>query len=240
MHKKYYCALFALTLNCAAYADNQGFYLKAQLGESFSTNETFKVSDTGYWADRYNDFSNDIGNAFILGAAIGYRFNPLLRADLSYDYRFHFKYDKSFPNADRKRTFNIDNYSVMANLYLDAKGVFPNCNFWRFAPYIGAGVGLAHNTTKDYKVTLISNPSAAPNRIGSYSKDSFAWQLIVGSAIDLTQKFQLDFGYRYVNLGKIWVDTESTTQPYLNPLARLSADNATANELYLGLRYNFF
>lgn len=230
-------ATFAATAN-----SNHGIYVKLHVGESFSANEKFEVSSNGYWADRYNDFSNKIGNVFLLGGGVGYRFNSILRADVTYDYRNTYQYSKEFFNSDRKRKFDIDNYTVMANLYLDAKGLFANSDFGIFNPYIGGGIGMARSTTKNYTVTSMSTAST-PNRIGPYSTNSLAWQLMVGSSVDLTnltKNLQLDFGYRYVNLGKIFVDTASITEPWLNPLARLSVDNAAAHELYVGVRYNFF
>jgi opacity protein-like surface antigen len=211
----------------------QGFYVKGYLGGSFSVNENLQVHGNQGYPDPYNDFSSRIGKTFLWGGGIGYRINSLLRIDLTYDNRSGFKYDKTFTNSDRHRTFTIDNDTYMANLYFDASGI-PKFPSTIFCPYVGFGLGLSYNKTKDYTSAAIS--TSVTNYVSSYTRSSMAWQVMLGSSIDLAQHIQLDLGYRYASLGKIAVGTHSITEPNLT-LSTLSTSHAGANELYLGLRY---
>lgn len=230
--------LLTFTEVIAATCANQdsGFYIKGNAGGSFSQNANFQVHGLGGFPDPNNDFSQKIDNAVVAELGVGYRINTYFRTDLTIAGRWGFNYDKVFSNADRHRTFNIVNTTLMANLYLDFREL-NNSMFGIFNPYLGAGIGGALNRTKDYTTKVISQP--IENHIASNDNTAFSWQFMLGSSVDLTDHFQLDFGYRFVNLGKIQVGTKSTTEPGLK-LAQLETGTLVGtNEIYLGIRYNF-
>ena len=86
-------------------------------------------------------------------------------------------------------------------------------------PYIGAGVGLAHN-----KATLTDD-------IVKYSKSdwSFAWQLAAGLNYAITDNWVADLGYRYTDYGKVNIVKENGI--------KYTTDNIRMHNVTLGLRY---
>ncbi|MEZ6024124.1 MAG: OmpA family protein [Hyphomonadaceae bacterium] len=72
---------------------------------------------------------------------------------------------------------DIDSRAAMLNAYYDFN------RGGRFEPYIGAGVGYA-NYDLDFNA----------------EEDTWAWQLLAGVAIGLTDRLDLDVGYRYFNI----------------------------------------
>ncbi len=219
-----------------------GLYVLGEVGASFSNNENFGVPvNSPDWSRPQDDLSSRIGNSPLLGAGIGYRFNPLFSADLTYTQRYDFNYDRTFIAADRIRKFDLDDKAVLANVYLHANGI-KNHDFGRFDPYIGAGAGIAWNHASDFSSTVISNGDIA-SKTGTafYTNESgFAWQLTAGTGFALSTHCMIDVGYRYLNMGKaqtgVKYDPTATTTRALDPL---SANNLSTQEVYLDLSYHF-
>ena len=112
-------------------------------------------------------------------------------------------------------------------------GYYDLGRFDRFVPYVGAGVGLAYN--KMDEVYFTGNP-ALTNRIEGDSRWSLAWSLMAGVGVQVTERVTLDFGYRYLDMGK----AESGTLDNLgftNPKVRV--DDLAAHEFKIGLRFAF-
>lgn len=221
-----------------------GLYLKAETGYSFSTRTGFSVGNGIGWLNPGDDFSHDIGNSWLWGLGVGYRFTPLLRADISYDKRNNFEYDKTFVTSDRHREFDITDQTLMANLYLDANGI--NCvNFGRFDPYIGAGIGVARNAGTDFTSSMPSTGAilgSPSNTISAYddSINHFAWQFTLGSAISLAKNWDADIGYRYVDIGKV----EAGPKIVVGDPPGFIRDAITSSRIglqdaYIDLRYSF-
>lgn len=234
----------ACGITSIAQADQcSGFYVKAETGYSFSNNADFDVGQGIGWGQPQDDFSNEIGNSWLWGAGLGYRINPLIRTDITYDRRAGFEYSKSFYYADRHRQFDITNQTVMANLYLDANGI--RCvNFGRFNPFIGGGIGYARNTGSDFTSTDISTGFQtvnAANTVSTYSPTNhFAWQFTLGTAFNLCKHLDLDAGYRYVNIGDIQAGPKQLNRDAPNFIrSSISTNNASMQEVYGDLRYSF-
>lgn len=74
------------------------------------------------------------------------------------------------------------------------------------------------------------------NQINGSTSLSFAWSLMAGVGYQISDRSVIDFGYRYLDMGKIASEHGDTGGGY-NP--RVNFDDLTAHEFKLGLRYYF-
>jgi opacity protein-like surface antigen len=122
---------------------------------------------------------------------------------------------------------SIQTYTMMLNVYHDLG------NFNRVVPYLGAGVGVAYHTVDD--VYFTGNPNLV-NRISGDSDLSFAWSLMAGVGYQISERAILDFGYRYIDMGKA-SSGRNDTAGFVNPAVKI--DDIEAHEFKIGLRYHF-
>jgi len=168
-----------------------------------------------------------VGKAFILGGGVGYRFAKDMRGDVTLGYR-GYKLDAS-DGAGTQFKANVTSTTVMANFYYEniaASGPW--------SPYIGAGLGLTQNKFGDLTANdPVSGSADAPGG----TKSGIAWALMAGFGVPLSKERTLDFGYRYIDLGKIettgnLVDSAGNVVPYEGATGKLRA-----HELFVGVRF---
>lgn len=213
-------ALLSLLGGSAAYAADttSPVYLRLDTGGSFSTNVGGNLGNV------------DAGSSAIIGAGLGYRFSPNIRADVTLGYRpgYQVKDNVSVSGVPVKGSGDVDSFDAMANVYYDIG------TYGVFTPYVGAGLGLASNTTGTTEGTI----AGIPVTVSGNTQTSFAWQLGLGTAVDLSSGWALDVGYRYFNAGNFKTGTTVTGPGGSATIAGLSG-TLHANELQVGLRYSF-
>lgn len=131
------------------------------------------------------------------------------------------------PNIDDPMHTSLKTYTLMLNAYYDIG------KFGRFVPYVGAGIGAAYHQLDD--VSFTGNP-ALTNSIHGNNDLAFAWAVMAGVGIQLTDRAILDIGYRYLDAGSI-SSQRSDTAFYVNPAVKL--EDLTSHEIKVGLRYHF-
>ncbi len=141
----------------------------------------------------------------MLSGAIGYRYE-YFRAELEYVWR---KYNREFNKTFYEKSM-LKTYSYMLNGYYD----FMPYNWW--TPYVGAGLGVTKTRYMDRDLTTVS---------ADWSKTKFTWSLGAGLSLKVTNRFNVDAGYRYYDFGK----------PGDNGLKY----KVKAQEIYAGIRYVF-
>ncbi len=225
-----------------AQAQSQGVYWRVDTGYAWAADAELKdknSSSFGYicgasiFAGCFNPPGelSDIGESWIAGVGVGYRFTPRLRADVTFSYRSGFELDDS-DKAPSSYSANITSYNAMVNGYVD----FPLERWPRVVPYIGAGVGYANNKIGD--ITNWNLPPLPPgvSTLRGGSSSNLAWQFSVGASIALTPKITLDVAYRYLDSGKIETNAGNVTGFFAQPY-----DGATgylrSQELQVGLRF---
>lgn len=155
--------------------------------------------------------SNDkLGNDLTAGAGLGIK-SSFLRADVTAGYAFPAKYTGTLaaPNDIHAKVQSID---VLANGYLDLG------TWYRLTPYVGAGVGMAM-----VKVADVQGATSADN-----TRWNFAWAGMAGVAWTISPNLQIDFGYRYLDVGK----AES------GGAAPVTFDKIAGHEVRIGLRWS--
>lgn len=140
----------------------------------------------------------------MISGALGYRYEHW-RGEFEYVWR---KYTN---DDDEWYTRKFKSYSYMLNAYYD---VFPY-NWW--TPYVGAGIGLTQ-----LKYSSFDKASGITDNLdGNYKPLNFTWSIGAGLSLKVTNRWNVDVGYRYYDMGHI-----------------RHAD-ADAQEIYGGLRYVF-
>ena len=84
--------------------------------------------------------------------------------------------------------FSLYKFSLMANGYYD----FVNCSKW--TPYVGAGLGMSW-----LKARLVENNTKVMNK----HVTNLAWQVMAGVVYQINNRWAIDAGYRYADLGRV-------------------------------------
>jgi opacity protein-like surface antigen len=136
---------------------------------------------------------------------------------------------------------SADSLSGTANLFLDFAGLF-GVNPGRFHPYIGGGVGVAHNRLSEMTYTFPGNSGAHKITITpAGNKTDIAFMASIGTGIALSPNTLLDIAYRYTELGRVYTDAGKA---YLNnipagiTIAETWAPLRTQG-IFAGIRYLF-
>lgn len=116
---------------------------------------------------------------------------------------------------------SVDSLALMVNGYYDLG------NFRGFVPYLGAGLGIAWNSTDDVVLT------PAGSRLAGDTDSAFAWALMAGVGYQVSERAILDLGYRYIDLG------EATSSAGVGVAAPVRVHDLAAHEIKVGLRYHF-
>ncbi len=205
-----------------------GLYLRGEAGWSIAApanlrdkemdpnKPTFINSDNGL-----GEF-DEIGHSPLLAVGVGTRVLDKLRVDLTAGYRGGFRLDGTGPSSIASTTSaDIVSLALMANACWD----FPPTGPVR--PYLGVGLGWAHNTISN----ILERRASVPRYdLPDGSTNNLAWQLSAGVGWKLANNFTLDLGYRYLDAGKIESDagnvvrrTNGTTLPTAGVKGRLAA-----------------
>jgi len=129
--------------------------------------------------------------------AAGYDFEPV-RAEFEFGYK----------SAEIKDTGGVDTniQSYMINAYYDFK------NKTSLTPYVGAGVGMLNGELEDNGISIDDN--------------AFGYQVMVGTAYNMTKNLALDLSYRF--------------QGAANDFSKEGIDiSYNSSNIYAGIRYTF-
>ena len=137
----------------------------------------------------------------MISGAIGYRYQHW-RGEFEYVWRDYVE------GSDDSYTEKFKTYSYMLNAYYD----FLPYNWW--TPYVGAGIGLTQ-----LKYMGVDNTSGMDSV--KYDPMKFTWSVGAGLSLKVTNRFNVDAGYRYYDMG------------------RIKSSDVTAQEIYAGVRYVF-
>ena len=212
-------------------------YLRADLGYSSTIDDDADSVDSAI-RDTW-DTDPHAGTRYQVGA--GLKLNSYLRTDLTISYRDNMANMDSvtFDNgAGSTRLLdsgrhNTSNVTTMLAGYVDPFAAF-GMNTGAFSPYIQAGIGWAHNSTKSAHITGLTTV------IDGAQHDDVAWQVGAGLNYALTDHWKIDFSYRYINMGEARASKHFTSGSV--PNGRLTQElrhDLHAHEVMLGLQYQF-
>ena len=204
--KKLLLATSALVLGMfvaqEAMADCNGIYLGIRAG----------ATRHDYSKKNHMNMDELDSNVFMMSGALGYRYN-YYRTELEYVWRDKDDW-KSKPRRDAEAKVDFQTRSVMWNHFVD----FLPYNWW--SPYVGAGIGFTKMKYHD-RVTTARGGTIDLTAGYNTTPTKFTWSVGGGLTLKVTNKFNVDAGYRYYDMGAI------------------HKMDVKAHEFYGGLRYVF-
>lgn len=181
-----------------ANAECDGFYIAGRIGQA-----KYKLKDDRSGVSgSYSDYVIDKKRLMASGA-LGYRYKHV-RAELEYIWR-----KKNSEDVTEFTEGSFKSQSYMLVLYYDFMPYY-----W-FTPFVNAGIGYTRSK-------LGINNVVTPFR-HTIKEDAFTWSLGAGLSAKITNRWNLDIGYRYFDMGDLSMYNGKTT--------------LEDQEIYAGLRY---
>lgn len=183
----FFIAVSVLPLNTAS--AEVGVYLGFFGGYTFS-------SDASWWEHSYDyeyDYDLDVQETGIFGVKFG-GFHPQVKF-----FSLEFEYSYLNPKIDRTTlvTAGADYYAMQGdaeihNFMFNAIVKYPE---GRIHPYLGLGIGASYFDFSALSTSKVGGVSYSER--SSVDDTVFAWQILAGVDIDLTNNLSLDIGLRY-------------------------------------------
>lgn len=167
--------------------------------------------------------------SFSVGGGVGYQVNKYLRADVTGDYFFRTGFRGTTATACGlicTETSSMSAILLMANAYV-------HLGKWgRFSPYVGAGMGGARVSWGELVNQNPNNPT--PEIHPGATSWRFAWSAMAGTTVCLTDRLDLDVGYRYARVtgGRMFQQVGNLPGPGFDR-------GFDVHEARAGLRYKF-
>jgi opacity protein-like surface antigen len=220
-----------------------GWYLRGNIGMTNQNVKSLKLEPLPA------AFANDIittpflgfDSSPLAGLGVGYQINNWLRVDGTAEYRskahFHGQQVDSSGGITLPDDYTASKseWLFLANAYVDLG------TWWCITPFIGAGIGASRNTISNFMDAGATQSGAtilSTTYFDNASKWNFAWALYAGLAYQVTPAFNVEFTYRYVDLGSATTGAphafDGTVLPGNSPFV---FHDLTSNDFMLGLRW---
>ncbi len=186
-----------------------GWYLRGDLG--------YRFQRVGTSSDLFTEYTtSSIKDSYVGAIGVGYKAS-WLRTDITGDYGWRAMYSGSTDSGANTVSAKIESYTILLNGYLDL-GTWSG-----FTPYIGAGIGGAQVSTRNYETTppQVTEPPKT-------ARWNLAWAAMAGVSVNLTYNVLLDIGYRHIDMGDV------LGGPNAN---RLTVKKLTGDEVRVGVRF---
>jgi opacity protein-like surface antigen len=219
-----------------------GWYLRGDLGVGINQLSSGTYSFNGVIPD-FGVPQREITQQAIVGLGAGYQFNAWFRADVTGEYRFGNKYHavetySSSPNCPTGVGYlcgdgyhgTIRSGVVLANGYVDLG------TWYGITPYVGAGVGAAFNTMAGLVDTSITNPPGG-GVAADKTTTQLAWAVMAGMSYSITPNLKLDFGYRYLDMGRVKSNPIICNTGAFGCPQEVQSFKLASHDIRLGIRY---
>ncbi len=170
----------------------------------------------------------DVGETSSFGLGAGFRLNDMFRVDGRLAYRPENDIGGT-DAAGRATNTDVEAVTAMVNAYADVTPFHDWVGSDRVTPYVGAGIGYARLDSGDRSIA-----GAASER--GETSDNFAFQLMTGVSVRVSDQLFVDIGYRFANLGQV-----KQSGSFTNGSTALATefDDLLVHEANLGLRLQF-
>ncbi len=227
-------------------APSAGWYARVDGGYNWFMSPSVSFGDSEI---RTSNTKED--GAWSVGGGIGRYFGSYFRGDITVDHLFDSKTETdAYCHCDiflGHGKFDVSSTVVLANVYYDFN------RSGRLNPYIGGGIGFAHNEISGGQ---FSDNCGCTDNFGGKSTNNFAaaamagvtWRIRGGGtsyiaglkdgpvAVNDGHALYLDFGYRFLYLGEAKADDfyMGAAEENVSPKSK----DLMANEIRVGLRYD--
>jgi len=194
----------------------------------------------GFDLDGFSARDTNMGGAWSVGGGIGRYFGSSgFRGDVTVDYLFDAASETAL--AGDAAQFNFNSTVVLANVYYDLN------RGGRFRPYIGGGVGFAHNEVSGGAIDSGSIGGGSSNSFAAAGMAGISWRLRGGEtrymggmkdepvAVSSGNALYLDVGYRFLYLGDVKMGDVAWDA---NEVSGAKVKDLTAHQIRIGLRYD--
>jgi opacity protein-like surface antigen len=214
-----------------------GWYLRGDIGLGTQTARRWQYNPNPPTGITTATYQHTLSSTMFIGAGIGYAFNSWFRADATLEYRSGGRFTgrdilvgaQSYENV---LTSNMSSIVGLINGYVDLG------TWWGITPYVGAGVGFAHNRlSPTFDTGVVVGVGASSGVINAGSRGNFAWALMAGLAWDVSATTKIELGYRYLNLGSF--QSGAPCGLCTTAVRNYEIREVTAHDIKLGLRYSF-
>lgn len=222
-----------------------GWYIRGDLGYKFpgwkgADYITYGCAGCGFNGPQAGTNSFQTGSlrgAFSFGGGIGFQANKYARFDFTGDYMLKSGFLGSTAGTactpagvcTSSDTSNMSALLLLANAYADLG------TYGRVTPYVGAGIGGARISWDG--LVNAATPGGVTTHAGA-SSWRFAWALMAGASVCVTNNIKLDAGYRYANIagGRMFEFGPAGSNTGAGPGFDRGFD---VHEVRAGLRYQF-
>ncbi len=188
--------VFCLAGSTSAFAECDGFYLAGRAGFA-----KYEIDDK-HSNDKRSDYVID-KKRFMASGALGYRYEH---------FRGEFEYVWRKKNSKQITEFANGKFKSESFMFVVYYDLFP---YTWFTPFVNVGLGYTRN-----KLSIANSAVGVGYKV---KENPFTWSLGAGISAKVTNRLNVDLGYRYYDMGSL--DTFN---------GKTSLDD---QEIYLGLRY---
>ena len=225
MHRTWLCLL--AVANIYATTGTSSWASSSEFGRYFGLRfigaytELEDTSVTNFTGDLRINNDDDLvaGNS----AIFGYRWKMLpLRTEFEVGFRYRFDYDTRDIGAQTGYENNLSTTTGLVNAAYEFR------NNSDFTPYIGCSVGWAQQHSEVERNNLVTGDMES----FSNRKHNFAWGGLIGATWNYSSHWDLDLGYRYINLGD--VDTGRSSIG-----SSIKGENYLSHDILVTINYRF-
>ena len=171
------------------------WYLKGTIG--MHNHDVGEIWNEEYASGKFTVGHTDMKSAPFFGLGIGVDHGRWLRFDVTGEYRGKWLFiAQDINHVDgytNEFTADMESWLGLFNAYIDIG------TWCGVTPYVGGGIGMASVSVLGLKDVNVPNQGVAFG--GDNTEYNFAWALYAGMSYDVTDRFTLDLGYRYLDLG---------------------------------------
>ena len=198
--------------------------------------------------------TKSVNNTAFVGVGAGYRFNANFRADVTAEFRgshgfnaidrYNFDCDSAgftgFGSCANGGTItrnniwsgNLSSQVFLANAYLDL------CNCGNLTPFVGAGIGMARHRMHGI-IDFDPGDFGGGGHVAESTNTSLAWAVHAGLGYQVNPHLTLELAYRYLNMGDAKSGGLGCLPNGCQTGAPFELKNISAQEVKLGMRWQF-
>jgi opacity protein-like surface antigen len=217
-----------------------GWYLRGDVGVGLNQMTGFRsnllpINALGGPVPPVGLLSHSLGDSGLIGAGVGYQFNNWFRVDLTGEYRSAAAYRTvQTYSVGCPVAFCLDIYTANNTTALFMGNGYLDLGTWRgVTPYVGAGVGVAF-----HRFGSLTDDGLGQGFALDKTQDNFAWAVMAGVAYNITPNLKIDFGYRYIDMGRL-TSGPIACMDIASCFFETQSYRAESHDIRLGFRYVF-
>ena len=213
-------------------------YMRVDTGYAFANDpDTYYFTSIGpapvagslVGADRDGSWFAEAGIGCAASVMMGRFAGSGLRLDATFGFRGQSGISGRIPGKGTNdlATTNVETFTNMYNVYKDFGGL------GSITPYVGAGIGFAYHVMDHVN----ASHDGISYTIEGDSDLDFAWSLMAGINMQVTNRLSVDLGYRYIDMGEAASGTNLVAISSGTPADPYFTTDMKAHEIKVGLRY---